>query len=70
MNQMLDQEATPTPARFTDKQGQYLAFIWAYTQINAYSRPSWARIPREGGHDFQAMVGMDSTGRWAPFLMG
>jgi DNA-binding MarR family transcriptional regulator len=24
----------PHPA-FTEKQGQYLAFIWAYTQINA-----------------------------------
>ncbi len=36
----------------------------------AYSRPSWARIPREGGHDFQAKVGMDSTARWAPRLRG
>ena len=33
MNQLLDQDRQPTP-RFTDKQGQYLAFIWAYTQIN------------------------------------
>jgi DNA-binding MarR family transcriptional regulator len=33
MNQLLDQDRQPTP-RFTEKQGQYLAFIWAYTQIN------------------------------------
>jgi DNA-binding MarR family transcriptional regulator len=33
MNQLLD---GPQPAglSFTEKQGQYLAFIWAYTQIN------------------------------------
>lgn len=24
----------PAPPRFTQSQGQYLAFIWAYTQIN------------------------------------
>ena len=34
MNQSLDQK-TPVPsARFTAKQGQYLAFIRAYSQIN------------------------------------
>ena len=33
MNQLLDRDCQPTP-RFTDKQGQYLAFIWAYAQIN------------------------------------
>ena len=33
MNQILDGQSTDTP-RFTDKQGQYLAFIWAYSQIN------------------------------------
>ncbi len=32
MNQLLDHDR-PAP-RFTDKQGQYLAFIWAYAQIN------------------------------------
>ena len=32
------------PARFTAKQGQYLAFIWAYAQINR-------RAPAEA--DFQ-----------------
>jgi hypothetical protein len=42
----------------------------AYDAMVAYSTPSWARIPREGGHDFHAMVGTDSTGRWAPCLMG
>jgi DNA-binding MarR family transcriptional regulator len=35
MNRSVD-EPTKPPAepRFTDKQGQYLAFIWAYRQIN------------------------------------
>ncbi len=33
MNQLLDHDRRPA-ARFTDKQGQYLAFIWAYAQIN------------------------------------
>ena len=37
MNQLFDRK-TPAPAaaaaRFTAKQGQYLAFIWAYSQIN------------------------------------
>jgi DNA-binding MarR family transcriptional regulator len=35
MNRSVD-EATKPPAapRFTDKQGQYLAFIWAYRQLN------------------------------------
>jgi hypothetical protein len=32
MNQLLDRERRPGP-RFTEKQGQYLAFIWAYAQI-------------------------------------
>ena len=31
MNQQIDQQ--PATPRFTDKQGQYLAFIWAYSQI-------------------------------------
>jgi DNA-binding MarR family transcriptional regulator len=34
MNQLLDQRPTAAKAQFTSKQGQYLAFIWAYTQIN------------------------------------
>jgi DNA-binding MarR family transcriptional regulator len=33
MNQLLDGKPT-APPRFTEKQGQYLAFIWAYSQIN------------------------------------
>jgi DNA-binding MarR family transcriptional regulator len=33
MNQLLDGRSTDA-LRFTDKQGQYLAFIWAYSQIN------------------------------------
>ncbi len=44
MNQMLDRKAPEPPARFTAKQGQYLAFIWAYSQINR-------RAPAEA--DFQ-----------------
>jgi DNA-binding MarR family transcriptional regulator len=34
MNRSVDERAHPAPPRFTDKQGQYLAFIWAYAQIN------------------------------------
>lgn len=34
MNQLLDQKKPDGPAPFTAKQGQYLAFIWAYSQIN------------------------------------
>jgi DNA-binding MarR family transcriptional regulator len=34
MNQLLDQKMPAPPARFTAKQGQYLAFIWAYAQIH------------------------------------
>jgi hypothetical protein len=34
MNQLLDQDKPATRAVFTAKQGQYLAFIWAYSKIN------------------------------------
>jgi DNA-binding MarR family transcriptional regulator len=44
MSQLLDQKTPAPPARFTAKQGQYLAFIWAYSQINR-------RAPAEA--DFQ-----------------
>ncbi len=44
MNQLVDQKTPAPPARFTAKQGQYLAFIWAYAQINR-------RAPAEA--DFQ-----------------
>ena len=44
MNQLLGHKASATTARFTAKQGQYLAFIWAYSQINR-------RAPAEA--DFQ-----------------
>ena len=44
MNQLLDQKTSAKPAPFTAKQGQYLAFIWAYSQINE-------RAPAEA--DFQ-----------------
>lgn len=44
MSQLLDKKTPARPARFTAKQGQYLAFIWAYSQINR-------RAPAEA--DFQ-----------------
>jgi DNA-binding MarR family transcriptional regulator len=35
MNRSVDAPARPPAARrFTQKQGQYLAFIWAYRQLN------------------------------------
>ena len=34
MNQLLDERQEQTPPRFTEKQGQYLAFVWAYSQVN------------------------------------
>ena len=34
MTQLLDRTSPAPTARFTAKQGQYLAFIWAYSQIN------------------------------------
>jgi len=34
MNQLLDGKA-PIRPRFTEKQGQYLAFIWTYGLLNA-----------------------------------
>jgi hypothetical protein len=37
MNQLLDRKSSATTARFTAKQGQYLAFIWAYAQINRHA---------------------------------
>lgn len=33
MNQNLGTSPTPAPPPFTEKQGQYLAFIYAYTQV-------------------------------------
>jgi DNA-binding MarR family transcriptional regulator len=44
MTQLLGRETKAGMVRFTDKQGQYLAFIWAYSQINR-------RAPAEA--DFQ-----------------
>jgi hypothetical protein len=34
--------------------------------IDAYSTPSWARIPRDGGQPFHTIMGADSTASWAP----
>ena len=34
MNPLLDESQERTPPRFTEKQGQYLAFVWAYSQVN------------------------------------
>jgi len=33
MNQSCGNETEPEPLRYTEKQGQYLAFIWAYTRV-------------------------------------
>ena len=44
MNQLLDRKTPGETPRFTAKQGKYLAFIWAYSQING-------RAPAEA--DFQ-----------------
>jgi hypothetical protein len=38
MTQLLDQNTPALTARFTAKQGQYFAFIWAYSQINRRAR--------------------------------
>ena len=35
MNQLVDQDHPGREPLFSEKQGQYLAFIWAYSQINA-----------------------------------
>ena len=37
MNQRPALDRSPAPPAFTDKQGQYLAFIWAYAQIGGRS---------------------------------
>jgi DNA-binding MarR family transcriptional regulator len=37
MNQLLDHSQPRTAPRFTEKQGQYLAFVWAYSQVNGRS---------------------------------
>ncbi len=34
MNQNSDEKPTVAGPRFTPTQGQYLAFIWAYTSVN------------------------------------
>jgi len=44
MNQLLGRKTAGETPRFTAKQGQYLAFIWAYARING-------RAPAEA--DFQ-----------------
>lgn len=31
---MPDEPSTPAPPRFTQTQGQYLAFLYAYTKLN------------------------------------
>ena len=36
MNHLLDEQPTARP-RFTEKQGQYLAFIWTYGLLNGRS---------------------------------
>jgi len=34
MNQISGDASAPLPPSFTEKQGQYLAFIWAYTRLS------------------------------------
>jgi DNA-binding FadR family transcriptional regulator len=48
MNQLLDRKP-PERARFTEKQGQYLAFIWTYGLVNG-------RAPAE--RDMQRFFGV------------
>jgi DNA-binding MarR family transcriptional regulator len=48
MNQLLDRKPPDRP-RFTEKQGQYLAFIWTYGLVNG-------RAPAE--HDMQRFFGV------------
>lgn len=38
MNQLLDERPPGRPS-FTEKQGQYLAFIWTYGLLNARPQP-------------------------------
>jgi len=45
MTQLLAQRAPELPARFAAKQGPYLAFIWAYSQINRRA-PAEADVER------------------------
>ena len=56
------------PPRFTDKQGQYLAFIWAYAQING--RPpaerdmqSYFRVTAPSVH--QMVITLENAGSFA-----
>lgn len=48
MTQLLDEDQPQGEPRFTDKQGQYLAFIWAYTRLNARA-PAEADMQRYFG---------------------
>ena len=48
MNQLLDRQPPARP-RFTEKQGQYLAFIWTYSLLNG-------RAPAE--RDMQRFFGV------------
>ncbi|MGE0006416.1 MAG: LexA family protein [Parvibaculaceae bacterium] len=50
MNQLLDRQS-PAQPRFTEKQGQYLAFIWTYGLLNG-------RPPAE--RDMQRFFGVTS----------
>ena len=43
-----------------------LTFAQIAVVAAAYSTPSWARIPRDGGQPFHAIMGTDSTASWAP----
>jgi DNA-binding MarR family transcriptional regulator len=45
MNRWVDEAPAERP-RFTGKQGQYLAFIWAYAQINNGRSPAERDLQR------------------------
>ena len=48
MTQLLDEDQPQSEPCFTEKQGQYLAFIWAYTCVNARA-PAEADMQRYFG---------------------
>ncbi len=71
MNQLVD-ESTPNPRRgFTQTQGQYLAFIWAYTQINGRApaerdMQTYFRVSPTSVHQMLARLQSDGLIRRTP----
>ena len=61
MNRWVDEPAS----RFTEKQGQYLAFIWAYAQVNGRSPAErdlqgYFRVTAPSAH--QMVIALQSAG--------